>query len=61
MALPPTVEAVGFHTTICMIINVIYDKSNKLKIYKQSIYIKFVYNANIVNIIRNSFTEKYYQ
>ena len=43
-----------------MIINILYDKSNKLKIYKQSIYIKFVYNANIVNIIRNSFTEKYY-
>ena len=39
-----------------MIINITYDKSNKLKIYKQSIYIKFVYNANIVNIIRNSFT-----
>lgn len=43
-----------------MIINILYDKSNKLKIYKQSIYIKFIYNANIVNIIRNSFTEKYY-
>lgn len=43
-----------------MIINILYDKSSKIKIYKQSIYVKFIYNNTIVNLIRNTFTEKYY-